>query len=232
MDQVVMRSRTGSAGRGQGATSVYDALRADIVALRLQPGAPLSRLDLQSRFGLSSTPLRDALMRLQEDDLVEVFPQHATLISRIDLDHARQAQFLRRSVECETVRQLAETHGEPVRDRLATILRRQEALASIDDMEAFLASDLEFHRVMFEGLGLIDIWLIIRRQASHIDRLRRLHLPVPGKMQQILADHAAILTGIADGDGAAAVAAMRAHLAKSLDLGAELKATNPAWFRE
>jgi GntR family transcriptional regulator, rspAB operon transcriptional repressor len=65
--------RTHARGRG-GAAHVFQSLRQDIIALPLAPGTVLSRAELQHRFGLSSTPIRDALMRLQEEGLVEVFP--------------------------------------------------------------------------------------------------------------------------------------------------------------
>ena len=108
MDDVTTAAsaRTRERGRG-GAAHVFETLRQEIIALTLAPGTVLSRAELQDRFGLSSTPVRDALMRLQEEGLVDVFPQHATVVSPIDLEKARQGQFLRRSVELEIVRTLA-----------------------------------------------------------------------------------------------------------------------------
>ena len=55
----------------------------------------------------SSTPIRDALMRLEEEGLVDVFPQHATVVSRIDVRLAQQAHFLRQALELEIVKALA-----------------------------------------------------------------------------------------------------------------------------
>ena len=75
-----------------------------IIALELPPGSPLSRAALATQFGVSSTPIRDALMRLAEEGLVDVFPQHATVVSRIDVGLAQQAHFLRQALELEIVR--------------------------------------------------------------------------------------------------------------------------------
>src|SRR3954470_23891476 len=82
------------------AAQVFELLRERIISLELSPGTVLSRAALAEEFRLSSTPIRDALMKLEEEKLVEVFPQHATIVSPIDLTLARQAQFLRRSVCC------------------------------------------------------------------------------------------------------------------------------------
>src|SRR4051794_23249006 len=92
----------------QAATQVYEQLREMILSLKLTPGTALSRADLQRQFRLSSTPVRDALMRLEEAGLVEVFPQSGTIVSLIDVPLAQQAQFLRRAIEQEAVRVLAE----------------------------------------------------------------------------------------------------------------------------
>src|SRR5262245_38685959 len=93
------RARAASLDSSAGAAAqVYDRLRTEIVALRMQPGATINRLKLQRQFGLSSTPVRDALMRLGEEGLVEIVAQSATRVSLIDINKARQAQFLRRAL--------------------------------------------------------------------------------------------------------------------------------------
>src|SRR3954464_15447671 len=91
----------------QAAPQVFERLRGMIIELELPPGSPLSRAPLAEQFGVSSTPIRDALMRLEEEGLVEVFPQYATVVSRIDVHRAQQAHFLRQALELEIVRALA-----------------------------------------------------------------------------------------------------------------------------
>ncbi len=66
----------------QAAPQVFERLRGMIISLELPPGSPLSRAALAGQFGVSSTPIRDALMRLEEEGLVDVFPQYATVVSR------------------------------------------------------------------------------------------------------------------------------------------------------
>src|SRR5664279_4647808 len=91
----------------QAAPQVFERLREMIISLALPPGSPLWRAALAEQFGVSSTPIRDALMRLEEEGLVDVFPQHATVVSRIDVRLAQQAHFLRQALELEIVRLLA-----------------------------------------------------------------------------------------------------------------------------
>ena len=214
------RAVTGAARRldrsRHAAPQVLDDLRDRIVALELPPGMVLSRADLAASFGISQTPVRDALMRLEEEGLVDVFPQHKTVVSRIDLAQARQAHFLRRAVELEIARMLA-TNGEPalVKRLRATIARQRAALAAGDYPE-FVASDQAFHRQMYEAAAVPDLYEAVRRRSGHIDRLRRLHLPAEGKGDAIVRDHARIVDAISKRDPDAAQQRVRAHLSGTL----------------
>ena len=233
MDDVTTAAsaRTRERGRG-GAAHVFETLRQDIIALTLAPGTVLSRAELQVRFGLSSTPVRDALMRLQEEGLVDVFPQHATVVSAIDLEKARQGQFLRRSVELEIVRTLALKPDDVVVERLNSLIRQQTAFSRLGEHGAFTAADQAFHKTMYEQANVSELWELVARHSGHIDRLRRLHLPVPGKMRDVIRDHQAIVDAIAAGKPDDAQAALRDHLSRSLGFVETLRLSHPGYFRQ
>ena len=232
MDDVTTASvRTRERGRG-GAAHVFMTLRQEIIALALAPGAILSRADLQDRFGLSSTPVRDALMRLQEEGLVDVFPQHATVVSPIDLERAQQGQFLRRSIELEIVRTLALNPDPVVIERLNSLIRQQTAFSRLGEHGAFTAADQAFHKTMYEFAKVPELWDVVARHSGHIDRLRRLHLPVPGKMRDVMRDHQAIVDAIAAGKRDEAQAALRDHLSRSLGFVETLRQSHPDYFRQ
>jgi len=229
MDDVTASVRT--RGRG-GAAHVFGALRQEIIALTLTPGTVLSRAELQDRFGLSSTPVRDALMRLQEEGLVDVFPQHATVVSPIDLERAQQGQFLRRSIELEIVRTLA-LHQDPlVIDKLNSLIRQQTAFSRLGEHAAFTAADQAFHKTMYDSAKVPELWDLVARHSGHIDRLRRLHLPVPGKMRDVMRDHQAIVDAVAAGKPDEAQAALRDHLSRSLGFVETLRQSHPSYFRQ
>lgn len=215
------------------APQVFDYLRERIIALELPPGTLISRTELQDLFGFSSTPVRDALLKLQEESLVEIFPQHATVVSPIDLKLARQAHFLRRSIEQEAVRVLTLMEERaPVVRQLETVIDMQAALLARADLSGFENADREFHRIFFETAGVSELWKMSRRYSGHIDRIRRLHLPMPGKAEQVIADHRAIVAGISSGDVARAQGALREHLSKSLAFTPDLRARWPDYFRD
>jgi len=215
----------------QVALQVHEILRERILKVDLVPGTVLSRSDLQTEFGISQTPVRDALMRLQEEGMVDVYPQYATVVARIDINHARQAQFLRLSIELEAVRRLTEEQSTATAAELTEILLRQRAVAAPETYDRFDEIDREFHRHLYERTGIEELWANVRRQSVHLDRLRRLNLPMPGKMQTVLADHEAIVEGIRSGKVEAATAALRKHLSGTLSIIDVISAEFPDYIR-
>jgi DNA-binding GntR family transcriptional regulator len=198
------------------APQVLEKLRDAILSLDLVPGTVLARQELADHFGVSQTPVREALLRLSEEGLVDVFPQHATLVSRIDIAAARQAHFLRRSIELELVHQLALEAPAGLVEQMKATIAQQAALSAAQRYGDFVGADRAFHRLMYEAGGVPDLWELVGRVSGHVDRLRRLHLPTAGKTEAILRDHRAIVRGIEGKDPAAAQAALRKHLSGTL----------------
>jgi GntR family transcriptional regulator, rspAB operon transcriptional repressor len=213
----------------QVAPQILETLRTRILALELKPNTVLSRAALQAEFGVSQTPVRDALMKLEQEGLVEVYPQHATLVARIDVQAARQAHFLRLAIELEAVRRLAEHRGDALLADLRRIVAEQRRLKP-GDTEGFAAADRAFHRALYEAAGVPDLWQLVRRHSGHIDRLRLLNLPLPGKMGAIVRDHEAIVAAIARRDADAAATALRRHLSGTLSIIDQIRRQHPDYL--
>jgi len=211
------KHRSGLDRTRQIAPQIVEYLREKILELELAPGTSLSRLELQKQFGLSQTPVRDALMRLEEEGLVTVYPQYATLVSKIDINLARQSHFLRRAVEQEIVHELASKPDRRFIDRLTAANEKLKALVSSNEYGDFLRCDRDFHHILYEEAGLDDIWPVVRRHSGHIDRLRRLNLPNVGKAR-VVDNHDAIIAGIAAGNPEMAEEAMKIHLSGTLSM--------------
>jgi GntR family transcriptional regulator, rspAB operon transcriptional repressor len=211
--------------------SVFEVLRERIIALDLAPGTVLNRAELQQEFGLSSTPIRDALMRLSDEGLLDIIPQSVTRVSLIDVPLARQAQFLRRAVELEAVQTLAGMSDRAFVAELNEFVEAQRGYAGKQDLKGFYASDRHFHRRMYELAGAPDLWVLVRQRSGHIDRIRRLDLPAAGKMTQVVRDHGLIVAAIAAGDATAGQAHMRDHLSRSISLSQSLQDQHPTYFK-
>lgn len=198
------------------APQVLDYLRDQIISLALPPGSVLSRPEIAANFGLSQTPVRDALIRLAEEGLVEVFAQHKTVVSRIDIRAAKQSHFMRRSLELEIARVLAGNPDQELVKALRSMIARQEFLLAAGDYEELIDNDWMFHRQMYEAAGVPDLYAIVRRHSGHIDRLRRLHVPFPGKGPSVIEDHRQIVDAIASGYPDDAARSVEKHLTGTL----------------
>ncbi|MGR6777971.1 GntR family transcriptional regulator (plasmid) [Sphaerotilus sulfidivorans] len=199
------------------APQIFEQLRARIVSMELAPGTVLVRSELAEAFGVSQTPIRDALIKLGEEGLVQIFAQHATVVSRIDLAAATQAHLLRQALELELeiVERLACGEADAALEaRLTDALARQEATGTLTDADCveFIEADQAFHQAMYVALGREALWALVRRQSGHIDRLCRLHLPEAGNIASVLAQHEQIAATIARREPSAARTAVREHL--------------------
>ncbi|GAB4191142.1 MAG: GntR family transcriptional regulator [Thalassobaculales bacterium] len=215
----------------QAAPQITEALRARILGLELAPNTVLSRAALQAEFGVSQTPLRDALMKLEQEGLVEVYPQHATVVARIDLGAARQAHFLRMAIELEAVRRVAQQPAGPHLEAAARAIEAQRRAQAEADYDAFSAADRGFHKIFYDAAGVPDLWHIVRRQSGHIDRLRLLNLPLQGKIEQVIADHSAVLEAVRRGEPEAAAEALRRHLSGTLSIIDQIRQRHPDYLR-
>ena len=216
----------------QAAPQVFERLRALIIALDLPPGSPLSRAALATQFGVSSTPIRDALMRLAEEGLVDVFPQHATVVSRIDVKRAQQAHFLRQALELEIVRILALAGEKSLIAALDQLITRQQQFAKAGDFKSFMTADNDFHAELYAAADKRDLWTLVRSRSGHIDRLRRLHLPSPGKAQDIVRHHKLIVKAIGAGQPDQAQQHLRTHLSGTLSELATIRTRHPEYLSD
>ena len=219
------RTRTASA-------QAFDHLRELIVTMTLAPGTQLDRNELAEYFKLSTTPVRDALTRLADEKLVDIYPQQATIVRGIDVEAIREAHFLRLSLELELAASLAQQHDPGLISALEGLISQQAFALSRQDFDAFVRLDMAFHQKMFSAGHVEDLWHYLRSMSGNLDRLRRLHVPLSNKGKLILADHASIVSAIASGDAKLAQACVRDHLSGSLHQLDMLKERYPGYFVE
>jgi GntR family transcriptional regulator, rspAB operon transcriptional repressor len=205
---------------------IYAALRHEIVTLRLRPGTRLSENEIAARFGTSRAPAREALIRLTEEELIEVRPQRGSFVTRISLAAMERARFVREALELAVVRQLVIGGvAQNVVDDARAAIKLQRA--STDDAEDFTRADDAFHRSLAEASGVPQLWSVVEREKAQFDRIRFLSLPRVTPVDTLIQQHEAILDAVLRRDASAADAAMRAHMSEVLKIARRLAAANP-----
>lgn len=198
---------------------VYNDLKRAIITMELTPGTPIIERELTQRYGISRTPLREAVLRLTEDRLVDVVPKSGTYVARIPLSYLREGIVARRALEEVTVRAATRRTTESQIMGLRAIIQRQKEVAGAGDEEAFHRADEDFHAGICIAAGFPGIWDMVLQMRVHIERYRRLTLPQAGRMLVIVGEHSAVLDAIAAGKADEAVEHMKNHLDKlTLDI--------------
>lgn len=219
-----------SGGRGSARTKAeqaYRVIRAAILDGELAPGSAIDKPALCARLGLSRFPVGAALSRLAFEHLVDVQPQRGSFVSRIAARETRELMHVRRGIETELAGLAAGSVTPEQAAEMARTLRYAAAAAEADDRADFHRLDLVFHAQIAAALGFSYAASVLDGVRARIDRVRRLMLPLAGRMSGTLDEHHAILAAIAAGDAEAARRAMGWHLQRVLDEFESFARANP-----
>lgn len=220
-----------SGNRGSTARDVVvTEIRGRILDLTLEPGSSLGENEIAAELGVSRTPVREALILLANEGLIEIYPQVGTFVSRIDPVAVADAQFIREALETTSMRDLAGRVDDAQLGRLRAILARQQSAVAAGDVDQFFGLDEEFHRTMLELAGHGAAWTVVSAAKAHLDRARRACLPVADTLGRMLEQHTDIVDQLAGGDPGDAEAALRTHLRQVFQDIDVVKARSPQYF--
>jgi DNA-binding GntR family transcriptional regulator len=224
------RLRRGSGGPAS--RQVYRALRDAIIATDLEPGQRISENELAERLAVSRTPIREALIRLRDERFVQIVPQLGTFVTRISAAAVEDAQFIRESLECAAVRLAATRADDGDIAALRGLVHRQAEVSEHGDHERFAVLDDEFHAAICELAGRPVAWEVAQRVKGHLNRVRRLSLPQPRYLDEMVAEHRQVLEALDKRDPDAAEASLRHHLRMVLSALPAIRAEHPDYFEE
>lgn len=231
--------RTGAERLGNGGTNplrvsarILADLRSQIVSLRRLPGAPVSEKEIAAEYRVSRTPVREALLRLADEGLVEIFPQSGTFVARIPVSALPEAVLIRRTLEEASARLAAEQAQRSHVIGLWSIVERQRECGAADDREGFHLADEAMHAAIAEAAGYPGLWTLAQQVKLQVDRYRRLTLPQAGRMARVVEEHAAVIAAIEARDPDRAAALMGAHLDGLLQGIGDIRHLNPDFFVE
>lgn len=205
----------------------YEHIRELIVTGEEPPGALLSENDLALRLDLSRTPVREALLLLAQEGLVEVRPQRGSYVSLIDPGMVRQAQFIREAIEVASLEACIENWTPESGTYVDRLLVAQEACTT---REQFYPLDEHFHRSLLAIAGHATAWTAVQSAKGHLDRARYLGLSGYRAISEYAADHRRVHEAVASGDLATAQRELRAHLRFVLDDLDRIQTARPELF--
>lgn len=208
---------------------VYDELVLAIRDLRLPPGASLSETELSEHLQVSRTPLREAIARLVEIGLVTVVPQVGTHVALIKLSDVEQAQFVREHLEVAAFDAACRSSERDVSALNATLDRQEKAHAA-GDVNEFFAADEAFHEGIFELSGFPGAWRAMQPVKLQLDRMRRLSLPEPSTVAELIEEHRGILDALVAADVRRGKTLVGKHARRVLRYAPALRREHPDFF--
>jgi DNA-binding GntR family transcriptional regulator len=192
------------------ADHAYFALRDRIVTLKLPPGAALREDELMEELGIGRTPLREAVKRLELENLVTVQPRRGTRVTEVDIAHIVHITEVRADLEGYAAELAALRLDDDRQGRAEGMIAELDALGA--DPEALMRRDEDVHRLIWEAAGNPYLFATLERYFALSLRIWYLVLDrVPG-LGAAVHDQRILLEAVLARDGARARATMRDHV--------------------
>lgn len=161
----------------RGRDYAYRILRYNIVTTHLPPGSVLNEPELSEQLEMSRTPVREALILLKYEGLVDIMPQRGSKVTHISLHGVREGFFMRRVLESVLIRNLAgrltSAQVALLKENISAQEAALEAGAESGLIDFFILDD-DLHKLLYEFSGWYEIWESVHRVCSHFDRVRYL----------------------------------------------------------
>lgn len=177
---------------------VYESLKSDILDLRLKPGQLLRETEICEKFGVSRTPVRDAIRLLQEQGFVRTIPYQGVCVTLLSLNYIKQMIYMRVAVETSVLRDYAHTATDMSLEDVRYLIRKQEALLLEPGFtpEQFYRLDARMHAVWFEATKRTVLWDTLQKQDLYYTRFRMLDFTTETDFSRIIKEHKELLSHI------------------------------------
>lgn len=176
--------------------TIYYKLRDEIINLYLEPGTSISEKELSEKYSVSRTPVREALVRLAQEGLVNIYPQKGTVVSLIDLSAVEEGRFLREHLERAVVKEACKEFSQENVLALEMNLKLQKMYIENNDYKKLFEADEEFHKIIFEGSNKKRVWNSINDGSTEFQRIRMLRLVTNSSWDNIYLQHKEIFNAI------------------------------------
>ncbi|MGL4998706.1 MAG: GntR family transcriptional regulator [Cetobacterium sp.] len=213
---------------------VYKILKNKIMCLELIPGDSISEGDFCLELGVSRTPIREVVLKLSHEGLVEVFPQKGTFVSKIDLNAVIEGYEVRKLIEKDVLRCAIENITSKNLNELKKNLYLQKANLEIgEDVVENFQLDNEFHKIIYNIASRKRTWEGLRNIAIHYDRIRFLDaVDKIGIAHKILEQHNEIYSLLENKDNSKIDRIVEEHLSNFKEKIENFKLKYPKYFKK
>jgi DNA-binding GntR family transcriptional regulator len=204
------------ASRVSNAEKAYRALKDLILSNQLPAGSQLLEQEAALRLGMSRTPVREAMIRLEQDGVVEIIPRHGMRVLTVSADDMREIYEVLTSLE-STAAELVARRGvsDAELSRLEQAVLDMDAALAVDDLDGWAAADQRFHSLLVALTGNRRLQQVVTQLGEQSHRARKLTLRLRPKPLESNRDHAMLVRAIAERDAEKARSIHHSHRAKA-----------------
>ena len=189
----------------------YRVIREMIVGGDLPPGKVLNERELVEHLGVSRTPIREALHRLEKENLVTIIPQRGAFVCEITTKVIHEIYQLREIIEPQLIRMVT---GDMSEEALQEFRSAFLAL-NMDAYDELAKLDNDFHLAVLDSVGNEYMTQMMDNMYAQNERIRFQLTRMPKRLQETVAEHVGIIDAMLAGDPEAAAKAMLEHLMNS-----------------
>lgn len=198
--------------------AIYSTLKRQIVLNELRPGKVLTELAVAAELGSSQGPVREALMRLQEDGLVLRSGHRGTSVTPLNAEEAAEILALRRRIEVRAAPRAVRAVDDAALDRLARRIALMGEAAAADDAYALIEHDTGFHLEIFRLADLRALEQILVRCILHSHRQKLWEPRNRRPLAAAVARHDILLELLRQRDGEGLANALGKHIDTIVDV--------------
>jgi DNA-binding GntR family transcriptional regulator len=191
---------------------VYEYLREEILAERLQPGAELLEVPLSAELGVSRGPIREAIGRLAAEGLVTVRPRRGAVVRSLSKDEFLELYQVREALEMMAMRLAVPKLGREDFARLEELVEAMAVHAEREEVAEFFRANVAFHGHLFEASGNAKLQELYGQLVGQMGKFRMRSLTLRGNLERSVAEHRAILRAAKRGDAERAAHLMSEHI--------------------
>ena len=192
----------------------YSWLREEILSFRMQPGMFIDKVEVCEKLGVSKQPVTAALTRLEQEGLVEIYPQRGSYVARLRLGAMMESLFIRGALEAAAVRRLSEDGNDLLVYGLKKNLEAQEAALAADNPGRYYGLDLDFHLAIAKALPYAQVAHQIDIGLATVKRCHELFRPDVKSIRGSCEGHRRILAALEAHDGETAAREMTRHVSE------------------
>lgn len=191
---------------------VFKTLRKGILTGELKPGERLMEIHLASKLGVSRTPIREAIRKLELEGLVTMIPRRGAQVAQITPKSMRDVLEVRKVLDSLAVELACERITEAELEELKKACREFEEAVESGDFGAIAKTDVAFHDIIVEATGNMRLVQMVNNLAEQMYRYRFEYIKDVPSHSCLVQEHRAIYEGILKKDVEAAKAAIDTHI--------------------